>query len=88
MCHWLGKNLVMKEKNNYLIPAGTLIKTRNVECDLKLRPHMTRQELEFDEIVNTGDVGLLLYFQHGKWLIAVETHCVLNQCDFLQAPAA
>ena len=88
MCQLVAKNLGMNKKEYYLIPAGTLIKTRNVECDLKLRPHLTRQDLGFEEIANTGDGGLLFYFQHGDWLIAVEAHQVKQGADNMWAPAA
>ena len=88
MCHDAGKNWGMNKKTTYLIPAGTLIKTRNMQKHLRMSSHITRQELCFDDIANTGDGGLLWYFQHEDWLIAVEAHRVLHESPLVQAPAA
>ncbi len=60
----------------YKIPLGTVVKTRNIELELKMRRYRTRREIWFDERLNTGDGGLVSYFLHGDWLIAVETEAV------------
>jgi hypothetical protein len=73
---------------NYLIPAGTQIKTRNISRELKLRPYTTQHDLIFNHVSNTGDGGFLLYFRQGNWLIAVNSNAVLD-CPHVQAaPAA
>lgn len=56
----------------FVIPTGTRIHTRNVMQDLRMRPHVTRKELSFDDRTNTGDGGSLYYFQQGSWLISVD----------------
>lgn len=62
----------------FVIPQGTRIHTRNVLQDLRMRPHITRKELSFEDRANTGDGGSLFYFQHGDWLISVHAALVQN----------
>lgn len=78
----------MNTNSKYRIPTGTRIKTRNVFRQLKMKPHITRQELSFGSIANTGDGGLLWYFQHGDWLISVEARQVLTDASLAQTAAA
>ncbi len=69
----------MNTNIEYVIPSGTLVSTRNVLTQLRMREHITKQELVFSCRTNSGDGGLLYYFQHGDWLIAVDANSVENR---------
>ncbi|MEM9412249.1 MAG: hypothetical protein AAGA30_14130, partial [Planctomycetota bacterium] len=71
----------MNEIKKYTIPAGTLINTRNLTQDLRLKKHITRKDLIFEELANTGDGGLLYYFVFKDWLIAVNANDVIRVSD-------
>ena len=72
---------MIKKLMKYTIPAGTCVNTRNLDNDLRLKRHTTRQELQFEEVANTGDGGLLYYFVFGDWLIAVNANHVITHSD-------
>ncbi len=88
VCRRDGNNRGMNKTTNYLIPAGTTIKTRNQFNQLKMKVHVTRRELCFENIANTGDGGMLWYFQHGDWLIAVPANRVLQATELIQTQGA
>ena len=68
-------------KKQYAIPQGTPILWRNVEHELKLKPHVTESSLKFDEIKCTGDGGQKCYFELGEWLIVVDAEFVLSSIN-------
>ena len=75
---WPANDSSMKTNNEFVIPVGTEINTRNVTADLRLRKHVTTTELRFTDLSNTGDGGFVYYFEHGDWLIAVNANLVRN----------
>ncbi len=61
----------MERKPRYTIPVGTRVDIRDMANNGKLRQHVTRRELRFIDRTVTGYDGLIFYFEHGDWLIAV-----------------
>lgn len=47
--------------------------------ELKLRPYITKRDLNFDDLLNSGDGGYVYYFRHGDWLIAVDADALVQQ---------
>lgn len=57
----------------YEIPAGTPVEIHNIKTNGKLRRHVTRKQLTFQERSGTGYGGHVFYFQHGDWEISVRS---------------
>ena len=79
----------MNVNTEYSIPEGTPIVWRNVERDLKLKPHRTEATLRFDEVKCSGDGGLKYFFELGDWLIVVDSDRVrVHSGELAQTKAA
>jgi hypothetical protein len=76
LCQQAENNTAMLNQTGYTIAKGTVVHIRNEATELRLRRHVTRTDLTFDDYVVTGDGGTLYYFQHGDWLISVDAEHV------------
>lgn len=74
-----AKNACMNTQHYYVVPKGTRVKARNVKSDLKLRQHVTKVDLIFDQVSCTGDGATLTYFRRLNWLVVVETENIVKQ---------
>ena len=64
------------DEPRYTIPKGTRVEVRNTVQGGQLIQHVTKKTLQFRDRANTGYNGRIFYFQHGDWIIAVNSDLV------------